>query len=176
MKILILFVLLLSSTFVFSQNKFRGKNIYSLIGQDLRTLDCKIDFEDYTITNPGGGYMLQKDNKLSIGDYGISNCYSATSVFYLFVKFEGKDNENELILDILEIDRTHFAGNKMTEYCETNQKSGDNEIFALVKNNKNNSEFYTKVVKAWRANKKTEKFELVKKKKIKRCGNEDYGI
>ena len=176
MKRLTLFVLLLSVTFGFSQTKIWSKNMNSIIGQDYKTLGDTIVLEDQTITKTGSGYMLSKDNKASNEDYGIVICRSTKSIFYLFLKFQRIDSEKkEIILDILEIDRTYLTGNIMTEYCETKNGS-DTEILALVKDTKDNPEFYTKVVKAWKANRKSEKFEKISKKKVKRCGNEGYGI
>ena len=64
--------------------------------------------------------------------------------------------------------------NKLTEYCYTNN-GVDVEIIALVKVTDNNVEFYTKIIKAWRANRKTGKFEKIAKRKVKKCDNENNG-
>lgn len=160
------------------KNRFKlwGKDIYSLIGYDYLTLENKIDFEDYSIFNTGNGYLLAKDNKQSNDEFGVVICSSSTHIFYLFLKYQTiGNNKKAIILDILEIDKIDLAGKIMTEYCETT-KGADAEVLALVKDTKGNPEYHTKIVKAWRLNRKTGKFEVVERKKVKRCGNEGYGI
>lgn len=160
------------------KNRFKlwGNNIYSLIGYDYLTLGNKIEFQEYTITNSGSGFLLSNYNKVTSNEYGIVFCYSTTKIYYLFTKYEiVNDVKRAIILDIFEIDKKELKGNKLTEYCET-KNGGDAEIIALVKVTKDNPEYYTKIIKAWRANRKTGKFESVKKSKIKRCGNESDGI
>jgi len=63
----------------------------------------------------------------------------------------------------------------LTEYCHT-KKGADTEIIALVKNTNNDNEFYTEIKKAWRANRKTRKFEKITKRKVIKCANENYEI
>jgi len=154
-----------------------GKNINSLKGKEFPVNANKLKFDDHLITNPGGGYLLSKDSNFPNTNYGISYCYSNVSVFYVFFKYDSvKLKKNATVLDILEIKRTDITGNKnITEYCET-QKGADTEIFALVVDDKNNPEFYTEIVKAWRANRKTEKIEVIDNKKVKKCSNESYGL
>ena len=156
--------------------KLWGNNIYSLIGYDYRTLGNKIEFLEYTLTNTGSGFLLSNYNKAATDEYGIVICHSPTKTYHLFIKSQTvKDMKKAIITDILEIDKQELKGNKLNEYCET-KNGGDTEIIALVKDTKDNPEYYTKIIKAWRANRKTGKFESVKKNKIKRCGNESYGI
>lgn len=77
------------------------------------------------------------------------------------------------ITDILEIDKNDLQHKKLTEYCIT--KTGwDSEIIALV--NDVDTEFYTKIIKAWRADRKSGKFRKVRQKNIKKCENESYGL
>ncbi len=82
--------------------------------------------------------------------------------------------QKKIIIDILEIDKKELKENKLTEYCYTNN-GVDVEIIALVKDTDNNVEFYTKIIKAWRANRKTGKFEKIAKRKVKKCDNENNG-
>ena len=115
------------------------------------------------------GFLLQKENFDT--DFGIAFSYSDTKTFLLFFKIE---NTKKIIIDILEIVKKELQGNKLTEYCHT-IKGADAEIIALVKETDNNAEFYTKIKKAWRANRKIGKFEKIAKRKVKKCSNENYG-
>lgn len=156
--------------------KLWGSNIYSLIGYDYLILGNKIEFDEYTITNSGSGFLLSNDNSVGKDEYGIITCYSISKTYYLFIKYQTvNDKKNAIIIDILEIDKNELKGNKLTEFCETKNGS-DTEIIALVKATKDNPEYYTKIIKAWRPNIKTGKFEIIKKNRIRRCGNESYGI
>lgn len=115
------------------------------------------------------GFLLQNENFDT--DFGIAFSYSDTKTLLLFFKIE---NTKKIIIDILEIVKKELQGNKLTEYCHT-IKGADAEIIALVKETDNNAEFYTKIKKAWRANRKIGKFEKIAKRKVKKCSNENYG-
>jgi len=160
------------------KNRFKlwGNNIYSLIGHDYLTLGNKIEFQEYTLTNSGSGFLLSNNNKVATDEFGIIFCHSSTKTYYLFIKYQTvNDKKKAIITDILEIDKNELTGNLITEYCET-KEGRDSEILALVKDTKDNPEYHTKIIKAWRANRKTGKFESIKKNKVRRCGNESYGI
>ncbi|OYQ33208.1 hypothetical protein CHU92_13170 [Flavobacterium cyanobacteriorum] len=160
------------------KNRFKlwGNNIYSLIGYDYLTLGNKIEFQEYTLTNTGSGFLLSNYNKAATAEYGIIICHSSTKTYHLFIKYQTvKDKKKGIITDIIELDKNELMGHLFVEFCET-KNGGDSEIIALVKDRKDNSGYYTKIVKAWRANRKSGKFESVKKNKIKRCANESYGI
>lgn len=144
-----------------------GKDIESLIGQDYSQLGNKIVFEDYSIKHIGD-YLLNKDNYDT--DFGIAEYRSSEKRFLLFIKF---GDSEKTITDVLEIDKKYLKNKKLAEYCST--KNGINsEIIAIVKDT--DSEFYTEIVKAWKANRTTEKFEKMNKKKIKRCQNTNFGL
>lgn len=115
------------------------------------------------------GFLLNRDKFDT--DYGIAFSNSETKIFILFFKIE---NTKKIIIDILEIDKKELEENKLTEYCYTNN-GADAEIIALVKETDNNAEFYTKIKKAWRANRKIGKFEEIAKRKVKKCDNENNG-
>ena len=117
-----------------------------------------------------GGFLLDRDKFDT--DYGIAFSNSETKIFILFFKIE---NTKKIIIDIIDVDKKELQGNKLTEYCHT-IKGADAEIIALVKDTDNNAEFYTKIKKAWRANRKIGKFEKITKRKVKKCSNENYGI
>lgn len=166
MKKVIVVFFVFSGIFAYPQSNVEDKNIYSLIGKEFLRLESNIVFEEYTVSQ-GGGYLLQKDNFED--NFGIHFYHAAEKHFLVFSKFS---NSRHKILDIIEIDQKDLQGKKLTEYCST-KKGWDTEIIALVK--ESDTEFYTKVLKAWRANRKSEKFEKVRPKKIK-CDNESYGI
>lgn len=164
-NIFLLFIFLTS--FGYSQSIQQKKNIFSLIGQDYANLENKIVFEDYSIQHIGA-YLLQKDNFDT--DFGIAEYWSSEKRFLLLYKI---NDSKKLITDILEINKKDLKNRKLTEYCIT--KNGyDFEIVAIVEDS--DSEFYSKIIKAWRANRKSGKFEKTNKRKIIKCGNEGYGI
>jgi hypothetical protein len=117
-----------------------------------------------------GGFLLEKGNFDTA--FGIAFSHSETQTFLLFFKIE---NTKKIIIDILAIDKKDLKENKLSEYCYS-KNGADSELIAIVKESNLNSKFYTKILKAWRANRKNEKFEKVKPKMIKKCSNESYGI
>ncbi|MFD2697928.1 hypothetical protein ACFSQ0_07990 [Mesonia sediminis] len=145
-----------------------GTDINSLIGQDRVQFGKKIVFEDYPIQYIGG-YLLPIDNFNN--SFGIQEYSSSDKRILLF--FKSIDTHQEIIIDILEIDNSELENRILTEYCIT--KNGlETEIIALV--NPTETEFHTKIIKAWRANRKTGKFEYVNERKIEKCPNHSYGL
>jgi len=116
------------------------------------------------------GFLLEKGNFDT--DFGIVFSHSHSKTFLLFFKIE---NTKNIIIDIVKINKKELKENKLTEYCYS-KKGADSEIIALVSDTNNDTEFYTKIKKAWRANRKIGKFEKVNRRKIIKCGNESYGI
>ncbi len=142
--------------------KLWGKDVHSLIGC-YRPLGSEVIFNDYAIQYLGG-FLLSTDGDDS---FGIEQYLSSDKRFLML--FTGK----HLIRDVLEIDKKELENRTLTEYCIT--KNGlETEIIALV--NPTETEFHTKIVKAWRANRDTGKFEKVNKRKIKKCINHSYGL
>ena len=149
-------------------------NIGLLAGTEYSARDSIIQIGNTRLSNNGSGYLLPKANATD-PQYAIAFANNDESIFYLLVNHGTQKGARQIISDVLEINRTAIRPNrKITEYCETSQ-GADPEIFALVKA-KGNPEFYTKIIKAWRANRTTGKFELANPKKIKRCGTESFGI
>jgi hypothetical protein len=155
--------------------KLWGKNIYKIKGYDYTALGRLIEFDDYTLINSGGGYLLPIDKNKPDVVYSISICSIESSYVYLFLKHTKDNNiKNSIITDLLEIGKTILTTNtKLMEFCET-QKGADAEIIALVEDKGDNPIYYSNIIKAWKANRKTEKFERIKKKKVIKCGNESY--
>lgn len=146
-----------------------GKNASSLIGQDYTKLGHEIVFEDYTIRYIGGELIPEESLDKS---YGIAEYRSAEKRFLLFYK---SLDTKKTITDILEIHNKELQGNKLANYCFLKSGAGS-KIIAIVKNTDPEPEFYTEILKAWKANRETGKFEKVNKRKIKKCGNEGYGL
>jgi hypothetical protein len=172
MKVITALLFLFSTSIIYSQTKF--KNVESIVGVEYSELEREIYFDNFTLTNTGGGYLLPKDENFN--DFSINYCHSETSIFFLFIKHHYVNGKKlKTVKDVLEIKKSGIGKKqKITEYCQT--KNGvDSEIFAIVKED-SNPEFYTKIIRAWRANRKTERFEKIKPRKIVKCGNESYGI
>lgn len=143
-----------------------GKDIYSLIGYDYVKVGREIQFKDYRIDFVGA-YLLPNDEKTK-SEFAIATYKSAQKRFYLLLKTI--DNKR-IIIDILEIKTTEFENLKIVEYCQM-EKEIELGIIAVVKNKRESQKFYYEILKAWRANQKTGKFETIKKNKIKKCQNE----
>ena len=158
-----------------NEYKLFGKDINALKGYDYLSIGNKIVFDNYSVTNAGSGFLLPKDKNEPDTYFGIASCYSATNRYYLFLKYETKNNiKKAIIIDFIELKNADLIGNKLTEYCES-INGADSELIALVKNTDGNPENYTKIIRAWRANRISEKFEPINPKDVKQCGNESYG-
>jgi len=153
-----------------------GDNIFSLIGTILPVKTDSICFGEYTIRN-GGGYIISSGDTTRHNNYFISYWNSEEVAYYMLARGVSKaENRKYLVLDILEIKKTELREDCIVvDGCET-ATGRDAEIMALVKKQKENPECYTRIIKAWRANRINGKFEPVGRKKIKRCANESNGI
>jgi hypothetical protein len=162
---------------------YEFKNQYGLWGKDASQLIGKevspaktgntIIFKDYTITQ-AGGYIIDYGNKAYNGAFAVNQWHSDKQNFLLF-SVRKKENDNFKILDVLEINNKDLKNNMLvTEYCETDV--ADPEILAIVTDTKDNPEYYTQIIKAWKANRRTGKFEVIQPGTVKRCGNENDGI
>lgn len=155
--------------------KSLGKDIYVLIGKELTLSETggQIDFDEYSIVS-GGGHLIVGEQRKYNEIYSIQYWHSDKESYYLFAKKSSRF-DNYTVTDVLTIPRKNVVKYKVIDiYCETLQ-GADPEIIALVKDKEYNPEYYTKIVKAWRANRNTGKFEVVTPSKVKRCGNEGYG-
>jgi hypothetical protein len=162
---------------------YEFKNKYGLWGADISQLIGKeispsktgihIDFEKYSIEE-GGGYIIADDEQQYSDLYRIQYWHSDKESYYLLASNKFRIG-NFTVTDVLTIPREDVLKYTLIDaYCET-AEGNDPGIIALVKDKEYNPEYYTKIVKAWRANRNTGKFEPVKPKKVKRCGNEGYG-
>lgn len=95
-------------------------------------------------------------------------------VFEEFLEANEKGKVNYKILDTINIGQL-----KETEYftyCNCRQDTiWDSEIVALVVAD-HDKEYYDRIIKAWRANTKTGKIEVIKDKTGINCSNEGYGL
>ncbi|OAQ43539.1 hypothetical protein A5893_17130 [Pedobacter psychrophilus] len=158
--------------------KLWGSGINSLKGKSISNYTSQIDFENYSILE-GGGYLISKRNKTSELEFGVSSWFSKDSVFYLFEKHNFINNiKTSNILDILKLSKNDLNDKNSFVFglCQTQKTNYDSEIIALVKDNKKNPEYFNKIIKAWKANRITQKFEVLDRKKVKKCYNESYGI
>ncbi len=160
------------------RNMYRswGDNIFSLKGTILPVKTDSICFGEYTIRN-GGGYTITSGDTTNKNKHFISYWNAADAAYYIFERGVSKaENRKRMVLDVLEIKKSELAGDGIVvEGCET-ATGRDAELMALVKKQKGNPEYYTKIIKAWRANRVSGKFEPVERTKIKRCANESDGI
>jgi hypothetical protein len=128
-------------------------------------------------TSMGGSVMeagkTEKDDyRFGVGSYRDKNDF-IVCIFEEFLKAEEKGKVKYKILDTINIGQV-----KETEYltyCNCRQDTiWDSEIIALVIADHDN-EFYERIIKAWRANTKTGKIEIIKNLKGINCSNEGYG-
>lgn len=148
-----------------------GKDIYALIGKEMnpRVYGNRIDFDQYSV-NDGGGHLMDTGTK---DEYAVNYLLSDKELFYVF-EIRKQGAKYFRVLDILAINKKEASQYMViTSFCET-AKGADSGIIALV-NDKDDPEYYTKIVKAWRANPDTGKFEPMKPNQVKRCSNEGYG-
>jgi len=153
-----------------------GSDIKNLIGSDPHLDMDSIVFNDYTIRN-GGGYTLPADSSLPGQQFIISYWNRDSSIFRVFSKHKNSgSSEDGIVTDILEIKKEDLGKEDIIVEGSCYTPKSDPEIIAIVKQATGNPEFFYKIKKAWRANRKTGKFEKVKAGKIKKCLNESYGI
>ena len=162
-----------------------GKDVYTIVGMDYWKLGNEVYFQDYAMVNTGSGYLISDAESNGLDHYGIVFCHSTKSMFYLFLHHQTIEGKKvATVLDVLEVDRGYFKKCKMAEFCDVYdfesdavyELKSDDEIMALVKDQPGNPEYYTKVRKAWRANRLSGKFEPVNRKIVKLCVNESFGL
>jgi len=128
-------------------------------------------------TSMGGSVM--DAGKTEKGDYsfGIGSCRDNNDfiicIFEEFLKAEEKGKVNYKILDTVNIGQ--IKETEYLTYCNCRQDTiWDSEIIALVLAD-HDKEYYNKIIKAWRADTKTGKIEIIKNLKGINCSNEGYG-
>jgi hypothetical protein len=139
-----------------------------IIGKKFNSLVEFDAFKDYT--EDGGAMVDNLDNTdFSLGYYSEGHNFVVS-----FEKIEQNGNDfNRILLDICEI--TDVKQNQYLSYgCRINGQS-DSEILALYESNGEDVEYFTKIIKAWRANRKTGKFDEIDINGID-CINPGFGV
>ncbi len=138
---------------------------HSIIGSVYRRIDEVVAFK---------GYQEQEGSMLNptSDNYGISRIAKLGYNILVFERIipDGIKVRFKL-LDTLHIGRLTQRRAVIPVLCDLNKKN-DSEIVALVIMDDN--EYFTKVIKAWRANKRTNRFERISTKGIS-CLNDGYG-
>ena len=156
-------------------NEF-GNRQNPLYGKVFRNINEIPELKDFT--SMGGsvidtGKTDKGDHRYGIGSYRDKNDF-VICIFEEFLKAEEKGKVKYKILDTINIGQL-----KETEYftyCNCRQDTiWDSEIIALVVADHDN-EYYDRIIKAWRANTKTGKIEVIKEKSGINCSNEGYGL
>lgn len=150
-----------------------GRTAKDLIGQKGgSSLGDSIHLSNYSLTG-GGGHLINY-NFTDSTYYGISYYHSPEAFVYLMERYiRGNGTAAAVITDVLEIPRAEVINKQVIfEFCESDKP--DPELVAIV-SDKGKPEYYTRIVKAWKANRRTEKFEPFSAKSVRRCGNEGFG-
>ncbi|MFD0992996.1 hypothetical protein [Tenacibaculum geojense] len=153
-----------------SQKQIRDTLRSPLIGKTLEYVKSIKPFNslDYSST----GIHIEPDSNVNFS-LGYFNSNSQTVDFLVFLK---KHNNDKVVIDVLKLQDEMLLSNKnnrlSTFFC---YKDGmqDEEIIAIAKYEE--EEFLTKILKAWRADRKTEKIIEIPVEGIK-VENMGYGI
>ena len=169
MKSLKALALLFPLILIFSCNSKKSE-YEKKIGQEyysLRVFKPFINFQDV-----GGSYIIKKGSK----PFTLSHYKSGDVSIIAFesIADESQRRTKYSLIDILEI--SDLKQNQQIAYgiCRLNGEP-DQEIFAIYEVSDWDVEFFTQIVKAWRANTKTGKIEEISTKGID-CENEVYGV
>ena len=122
------------------------------------------------------GAMLQGDKIRNDKEFGISliaiNNRNIIS-FEEIIREDGNPKPKYLVLDTINIDNLNKS--EFITFCNCRQDSvGDSEIIALVEFEED-TEYYYKIVKAWRADTNTGKIAIIKNTKGINCLNDGFG-
>lgn len=127
----------------------------------ISNIDVFTDFKEYgnaLVTGPND----EKDVMTEISD--------GTRTVVLFSKYSPQGNKIRAVLDLGKIEK----GNKiMIRECRVNGQN-DNLIVALV-STKGAGAYFTNVRKAWRADKKTDRFVAIPVKGVD-CASDEFGL
>ena len=122
------------------------------------------------------GAMLQGDNIRKDKEFGISQIAINNRNIITFeeiIREDGNPKPKYLVLDTINVD--NLKKSEFITYCNCRQDSVvDSEIIALIESEED-TEYYYKIIKAWRANTKTGKIIIIKNTKGINCINDGYG-
>lgn len=168
LKIIKVLFILCYSIFIISCNS-RKSEYQKIIGQEyysLREFRPFVNFKEY-----GGTYININDSSA----FTLNHYKSGVNNVIAFEKIVDKSQRRVkyTLLDILEI--SDLKQNQYLGYgiCRLNEIP-DQEIIAIYESADMDVEFYTHILKAWRANSKTRKIEEISINNLD-CMNEGYG-
>lgn len=152
-----------------------GNKSNPLYGKIFRDIEEIPELKDYKNT---GGAVINA-NKYENGDYrfGIAQLRNNNNQIFILEEFIKSDIEGQVdykILDTIQIQ--NIKDDEFVTYCNCRKdKNWDYEIIALVKAGEE-TEFYNKILTAWRADTKTGKISKINDTKNIDCLNEGYGV
>ena len=163
-------------TIIFSSCNEFGNRQNPLYGKIFRNITEIPELKNFT---PLGGSVMDA-GKTENGDYrfGIASFRGNNDfiicIFEEFLEATEKGKVNYKILDTINIGQ--IKETEYLTYCNCRQDTiADSEIIAIVVADRDN-EYYNRIIKAWRANTKTGKIEIIKDKTGINCSNEGYGL
>ncbi|MBL7935271.1 MAG: hypothetical protein JNM51_05615 [Bacteroidia bacterium] len=122
------------------------------------------------------GAMIQGNNIRKDKEFGISHITLDKRNIITFeeiIRENGNPKPKYLVLDTINVDNLNKS--EFITYCNCRRDSiDDSEIIALVEFEED-TEYYHKIIKAWRADTKTGKITIIKNTKGINCINEGYG-
>lgn len=170
--------ILLLLAFSESNAQHKSMSVTSIAALKGQYLPAFIDsiFIGHSILVNGGGYMLKADTAFQQLQYSISYWSGEKNIYRLFIRSLLVNGvRKQMVKDVLTIPKAALKGHSLVEQsCYAG--NWDEEVIALVKDVKGNPEYFYQIKKAWRANRKTGTFEKLDPARVKKCGNESYGI
>ncbi len=157
------------------KNIISSESLFSLKGRILPKAADTILVNKAFIYN-GGGYMMSPTDAYPGTIFKIGYWNDRKNTYRIFIRsYLVESVRTDSITDILQIPQSELTGHTVIEQtCYAN--TWDEEIIAIIKDDKKQPEYFYNIKRAWRANRKTGLFEKLKKSKVKKCGNESYGI
>jgi hypothetical protein len=163
-------LILFSSLIILTSCNTKKSEYRKIIGQEYYSLR---EFKPFINFQEVGGSFINRNESVA---FTINHYQSGVINIIAFEKIadESQRRVKYSLLDILEI--SDLKQNQEIAYgnCRLNGKS-DQEILAIYEASDQDVEYFTQILKAWRANTKTRKIEEISIKGID-CENEVYGV
>lgn len=165
MKTRITFILLLWTSLSWSQNPLFEK----YIGKDHRSIS---EFEDFSDYNDFGGMMISAHGEEI--QYGFAHYGKENSQIIIFETVRTVQSKGVYtLIDGLVV--TDLDSNEVLMYGQCSLYGEDDSfIVAVILDDVEDEEDYTNILRAWRANPNTKRFEVIETKSIS-CVNEGFG-
>ena len=114
-----------------------------------------------------------------IGDYGLmvaSDESKNIALIFEETTYINNDDIKRKVLDIIHIGKLK-DNEQLSELCyKEDEEENDDKVIAIYTDNDWEKEIFDKIVKAWRLNMSTGKFESIIDLKGIKCWNEGYGV